>query len=130
MARLFAAGLKDRIGPLGIVPGQFPVLIELWESDGKTQRELVEKLEIEQPTLANTLARMERDGLIRRAKHPSDARSKLIYLTERGTSLKDDAFRAAVEQNEEALSRLSPAEQDQFRHLMRTVIDTMREQRR
>ena len=63
-ARLFAKGLLERITPLGITIGQFPILLELWEKDGVTQRELLQKLDIEQATIANTLNRMERDGLI------------------------------------------------------------------
>ena len=70
VARLFAEGLRLKIAPLGIVPGQFPALLELWEKDGQTQKQLVEKLDIEQATMANTLSRMERDGLIVRKEHP------------------------------------------------------------
>ena len=50
IARLFADGLRRRVEPLGIVPGQFPALLELWIEDGQTQKQLVEKLDIEQGT--------------------------------------------------------------------------------
>ena len=73
MARLFAEGLRKRIAPLGIVPGQFPALLALWERDGLTQKELLAQVAIEQAALANTLARMKRDGLIIRKEHPADA---------------------------------------------------------
>ncbi len=54
MARLLAEMLRKRIAPLGVVPGQFPALLALWEKDGLTQKELLAKLDIEQATLANT----------------------------------------------------------------------------
>jgi len=72
LARLFARELQLRIKPLGLSTGTFPALLVLWEGDGLTQRELIEHLDIEQPTMANTLARMERDGLIERRKDPAD----------------------------------------------------------
>jgi DNA-binding MarR family transcriptional regulator len=130
MARLFAKGLQERIAPLGIVTGQFPMLLELWEQDGITQRELLAKLDIEQATLANTLIRMERDGLIKRTKHPSDARAQQIWLTEKAKAVRKQAYAAAAAQNAEALSGLSPAEHIQFIDLMYRVIASMRQYER
>lgn len=125
MARLFAKGLQDRIAPIGIVLGQFPILLELWEKDGVTQKELVAKLDIEQATIANTLNRMERDKLIRRTAHPSDARAQQIWLTSHAISLREPAYEAAKQQNAEALSNLSDEERAQFMKYMVTVIDSM-----
>lgn len=125
-ARLFAAGLQDRIAPLGITIGQFPVLLELWVKDGVTQRELLEKLALEQATLANTLNRMERDGLIIRKKHPADARSQQIWLTAKGQAPRDTAYQAASSQNEQSLAPLSEAEREQFLDFMRRIIAAAR----
>ncbi len=114
VARLFADGLKQRIAPLGIVPGQFPALLELWEHDGQTQKQLVEKLNIEQATMANTLARMERDGLIERKEHPEDGRAKLVHLTPKARAIRDQAYAAANETNAQAMRDFTDAEREQF----------------
>lgn len=126
IARLFAKELQHRIQPLGIVTGQFPILLELWEGDGLTQRELLEKLDIEQATLANTLTRMQRDGLIKRTKHPTDARAQLIWLTDKASKIKDEAYQSAAQINMEALSVLGKRDQAQFMEFMRRVIAGMR----
>lgn len=125
LARLFAQGLAARIKPLGIVPGQFPALLALWEEDGLTQKELIARLDLEQATIANTLSRMERDGLIRRTPHPSDARAQQIWLTPASRAIRQAAQDAAMSQNNLALSDLSPAEQKQFIDLMDRVITAM-----
>lgn len=125
MARLFAQALLERIAPLGIVPGQFPALLALWEKDGVTQKELVARLDIEQATMANTLTRMERDGLIRRTKHPSDARAQQIWLTARAKRIRDSAYDAANTVNARALSELSAQERDFFIDCMSRVIAAM-----
>ena len=64
LAKGFTRSLQQRAAGLGFSPGQFPILVELWSEDGLTQKQLLERVDIEQATMANTLARMERDRLI------------------------------------------------------------------
>lgn len=127
MARLFAQALHEQIAPLGIVPGQFPALLALWERDGVSQKELLALLDIEQATMANTLTRMERDGLIRRTKHPSDARAQQIWLTAKAKAIRDQAHEAANEVNARALSGLSDEEHENFIDYMGRIIDAMQD---
>ncbi|NHT74780.1 MarR family transcriptional regulator [Rhizobiaceae bacterium CRRU44] len=95
LARGFSRQLQERGRKLGFAPGQFPVLAELWNEDGLTQRQLLDRLDAEQATIANTLARMERDALITRRPHPTDRRAQQVFLTDRGRALKGDAMLAA-----------------------------------
>lgn len=125
MARLFAKGLQERIRPLGLAPAQFMTLLALWDEDGLTQRDLLLRLDVEQATMANTLTRMERDGLIERRSNPDDGRSQSIHLTERARALRAPATAAAAAQNELALAGLGAAERQQFLDLMRRVIAAM-----
>jgi len=125
MARLFAAGLHRRIKPLGLSPGQFPTLIALWGKEGRTQKELVRLLDIEQATLANTLARMERDGLISRRPSEEDGRVQEIFLTDKAKALEDRALSSALAQNAETLAGFSEDEKAQFLDFMRRAITAM-----
>ena len=125
MARLFANGLQQRIRPLGLAPAQFMTLLALWDEDGLTQRELVQRLSVEQATMANTLIRMERDGLIERRSHPEDGRSQSIHLTAKAVGLREPATQAARAQNEAALADLSEDERMLFLDLMRRAIASM-----
>ncbi|HLJ98982.1 MAG TPA: MarR family winged helix-turn-helix transcriptional regulator [Streptosporangiaceae bacterium] len=81
LARLYEAALRQRIARYGVVPGQFPALLALYERDGQTQRELCEIASVDQSTMAKTLARMERDRLVTSAPDPEDARRVRYYLT-------------------------------------------------
>ncbi|SMO87892.1 DNA-binding transcriptional regulator, MarR family [Ruegeria faecimaris] len=128
MARLFARDLQQRISPLGIVVGQFPILLELWQKDGVSQKELLGKIDVEQATLANTLNRMERDSLVKRTKNPTDARAQLIWLTEKASGIRAEAYEAAQTVNAQALAGLSAEEQRQFLDLMHRVISGMRQE--
>lgn len=126
MARLFALALHERIAPLGLAPAQFMTLLELWEKDGLTQKDLVQRLDIEQATMANTLKRMERDGLIRREPDPDDRRSQLIRLTPEARALEGPAKDAAQAVNAKALAGLLDDERDTFIRLMTRVTSALR----
>ena len=118
MARLMAHELAERIRPAGVAIGQWAVLLVLWARDGKTQAELSRVVAIEPPTVARTVDRMVRDGLVTRALDPGDGRLSRIYLTERGRSLRDELVPLAVGVNDEILRRLTASEARTLRRLL------------
>lgn len=122
MARLFARALEGRLRRHGLALGAFPALVHLWEQDGLTQKDLVERLGIEQPTMAATLARMERDGLVTRSRDETDARVQRIRLTPRAQALREPALAEAHAVNQTALAGLSAPERAQFLAMLQRVI--------
>ena len=78
-------------------PGQFPALLALFEQDGRAQRELCEVASVDQSTMAKTLARMRRDGLVREEPDPADGRRTRYYLTPRARDLEADLAAAGYE---------------------------------
>lgn len=126
LARLMAHGLQKRLSPLGLAPAQFMVLLELWEEDGLTQADLVARLDVEQATMANTLTRMERDGLIIREKSAKDRRARVVLLTEMARSKHVEAIIAAQEQNRAALHGLDENEQAELIRLIGKVISNLK----
>ena len=122
LARLMAQALRARIAPLGVVPGQFAQLLALYEQDGQSQMELCERVRVEQPTMANTLRRMERDGLIRRLPDPSDGRRAVVMLTKRARNLEDALVDRARSVNSEATRDISDDEMAAFMATMSRII--------
>ncbi len=121
VARQLARALHAEISPLGVVPGQFGQLLVLYEREGLTQQELSEIVGIEQPTMARTLARMERDGLIERKPHPTDGRSQSIVLTEKSRALQPRLFEAARSVNARAMEGFSELERSMLIELLIAV---------
>src|SRR5579872_3893446 len=103
-ARLLTRSLERRLQ--GGSAGYMPVFFELIDGKPATQAELARWAAVEQPTMANTLARMERDGLIARSPDPNDKRSAVINLTPIGIDKAKSALKAATETNGLALSAL------------------------
>ncbi|MGK6314504.1 MarR family winged helix-turn-helix transcriptional regulator [Neorhizobium sp. DT-125] len=126
LAKGFARSLQRRSSALGFSPGQFPVLLELWQEDGLTQKQLLDKLEVEQATLANTLSRMQRDGLIERSPHPSDRRAQVITLTSLGRALEAQALEAAAEADAALFAGFKRFERELMIEYMRMIVENAR----
>src|SRR4051812_28837343 len=110
MGRLLDRELRVAFAEFGVSPGQFPVLLALYETDGLTQAELARVVAVEQPTMAATLKRMERDGLLRRAPDRADGRRTGVYLSERAQQLEGRLTGAARSVNRRAVRGLSAEE--------------------
>lgn len=120
--RLLIRTITPKLEAHGLSVGYLPVFFALSTSPGLTQKQMAESIDVEQPTMAATLARMERDGLIVRTPDPADGRSALISLSPLANEKLPAVERAVVETNAIALSGLKPAEQRQFFQIMAKVI--------
>ena len=100
------------------------MLLMLWEQDGVTQASLVEKLAVEQPTMAGTLKRMERAGLIKRVADPNDRRQAHIHLTRKGRAPKTRSSRREVHERDRAAG-VTAGESAQFVKLARRMIENL-----
>jgi len=121
--RLLVRALERRLD--GKSAGPMPVFLALNDGAALPQKELARLAAVEQPTMANTLARMERDGLVAGEPDPGDRRSTLLRLTRAGHERADAALTAAGEVNALALSALKPPERVQFIDMLRRVIATL-----
>jgi MarR family transcriptional regulator for hemolysin len=72
--------------------------------------------------MAATLARMQRDGLLRRKSDPSDARASLLRLSPKAKSKLPGFFKQLEEENELALMGLNDQERRHLKNLLSTVI--------
>ena len=101
--------LRDALAPLGLMPAQAAALIEIGQKPGLTQKELVERLEVEQPGVARTLNGLEADGWIFREAR--GGRAQGLYLSDRAAVVVPEAARVTAEINRKVLAELSRTEQ-------------------
>ena len=128
LSRLFDRALEQHLSDYHVLPGQFPALVMLYEQDGLTQADLCKRIQVEQPTMANTLNRMERDGLIRREPDPDDKRRARVHLTDKAKEFRQDLMDKAREVPGQALAGLNSSDQDAlFKHLAR-MIDNLKDE--
>ncbi|MBD2433387.1 MULTISPECIES: MarR family winged helix-turn-helix transcriptional regulator [Fischerella] len=113
--------VSTALAELGLYLGQEILLMYLWEEDGLTQSELVERMEVEPPTLTKMLNRMERCGLLKRCQCPEDARSYQVYLTEAGQALQQPVTQLWHEVEKQIVANLTLEERLLFRRLLMQV---------
>lgn len=121
-ARGFARLSETRLKPLGFGVGQLPVLVALDEGQAATQGELARFARVEQPTMAQMLARMERDGLIARTADPNDGRSSRIALTRLARTRLPKACATLFRGNHDVLAGFTDDEAQQLVMLLTRLI--------
>jgi MarR family transcriptional regulator, transcriptional regulator for hemolysin len=122
IARALARVGDARLRELGFATAQLPVLTALKDGARLSQSELCRWAKVEQPTMAQMLARMERDGLIRRDPDPEDGRSSLVSLTKQAVG-RLPAGRAILRQgNKEMTEGLSGQEVKVLVRLLHRVL--------
>jgi DNA-binding MarR family transcriptional regulator len=121
LARIGDVRLRD----LGFATAQLPVLTALKDGASMSQTELARWAKVEQPTMAQMLARMERDGIIRREPDPTDRRGSLVSLTKKAHA-RLPAGRAVLRQaNAEMTKGLSAREVETLVSLLRRVLSNV-----
>jgi MarR family transcriptional regulator for hemolysin len=121
-ARALARRADAKLRDIGISTSQFPVLVALKDGAKRTQKELALLANVEQPSMAQLLTRMERDGLIRREADPSDGRSSLISLTDSAIDLFSPVRAILTQGNQEALIGFNDTEIEQLVTLLHRLI--------
>lgn len=121
LTRVGDARLRD----LGFATAQLPVLTALKDGARLSQTELARWAKVEQPSMAQLLTRMERDGLVIRIPDPGDRRSSLISLTNKAQE-KLPAGRAVLHQgNTEMTKGLSSEDVTMLISLLKRVLSNV-----
>lgn len=123
MGRQLERELRRELWRHGVTPGQAPVLLALYEQDGLSQAELTRAAGVEQPTMAATLGRMERAGLVRRAPVRAPRRGAGVFLTAAARRLEGPLVDAIRSVNRRAVRGLSAEE----RSLLYALPDRLRQ---
>jgi DNA-binding MarR family transcriptional regulator len=92
LERVLAATELDR----HLRPGMGPILFALFEKDGRSIKQIAERVQLAAPTLTGLLDRMEQAGLLERRRDSDDGRVVRVHLTALGRSL-EPRCRSAVQ---------------------------------
>jgi DNA-binding MarR family transcriptional regulator len=82
---------REPLSELNITYPQYVVMMALWEQDGITIAELVEKTKVDGGAMTQILKKMNDKGLLEIIKDEHDKRKRLVHLTEQGQVLKRKA---------------------------------------
>lgn len=99
-----------RLKPFAVTPEQWVVLNRLSTEEGVCQRELAGRIVKDQPNTTRILDKMEQKGLIRRDPDPLDRRAFLVFLTEKGKSVREELLPVVQQFREKSIRGFSDAE--------------------
>ena len=105
-----------------LTPEQWIVLVRLWQNEGITQSALAERTFRDLPTMSRILALMEKAGLVERRRDKSDGRARLVYLSDRGRSLRRGLVGEARSMVDDLLSGIPAADVATTRRTLKRVL--------
>ena len=100
---------------------QYIVMLVLWEKDGVTVGEICKKLMLDNGTVSPLLKKMSTLGYLERNHIKDDERSVLIYLTEQGRALQEQAKDIPVKVGK--CVKLSPEKAKQLYSLLYELLE-------
>ncbi|QDU39368.1 Transcriptional regulator SlyA [Maioricimonas rarisocia] len=117
----FRRALNEELAPHGITFRQSQVLGWLVLEGELSQGELASRMEVEPPTLAGLVDRMENAGWVTRCVCPDDRRKKIIRLQDQAGPVWEKIAECARRVRKVATRGLTDEQSDQLLSLLRVV---------
>ena len=108
----------------GVTGSQFAVLFGVayrQGTDGVTIRQLADHVRLAQPHVTTEVGRLIRAGFLVKKPHPSDGRSVLVFLSERGRAAVSQLAPTIRRTNDRLFADIGSAELEQVGRVMKTL---------
>lgn len=115
----------EQVKSSGLTSGQPKILDYLRDHNGANQKEIAAACHIEPGSLTSVLNRMEENGLIERRMLDGNRRTFYIFMTEKGTQLKDIVEKNFVSIEEKAFRNISSEEQAAFMETFSKIYENL-----
>lgn len=109
----------------GLYFGQLPILEAIGKNNNCTQKEISELLHVSPPSIATSVKRMQKMGLLRKVSDENDLRCTHLSLTEKGLSYSEDARKAFDKIDEKMFKGFSSNECDEFYNYIERLIENL-----
>lgn len=125
--RLHQQRSHQLMGDIGLHPGQAPIMFTLWRQDGQVQKDLANRLHLSPATVAVTVRRLEKAGLLTRRRDDHDQRISRVYLTERGRGLHQTVVASIRTTDSECLAGFASKEEALLKAYLLRMTENLRE---
>lgn len=119
-SRLSVKEVNDALKEFGLYSSQWSILFCLKQFGPMTQKGIWQYLNVEAPTVARTVQRLEETGWVMR-KEGEDKRERIVHLSERAEGKVKEIERRIVGVEEKLLTSLSEEEQRQLMELLQKI---------
>jgi DNA-binding MarR family transcriptional regulator len=122
LTRYLHGVMTEAMAPLGVSIPEWRVILCLFDGRSYTLTEVVEFTSLNQSSLSRAIVRMEKKGIVTRARRTHDARLMSIGITPAGRALCERASLAVREACDRELGVLSQLERDSFVRITRKLL--------
>jgi|SRR5690606_539812 len=112
---------------LTITHEQWTLLSALWDKDGQTQQMLSERTFRDKTSVTRLINKLEDQNLVVRIPDKNDQRNKLIYLTNKGKSLKEKTEPILTQTYEKAIHGISEADILTCKKVLNQVFENLKD---
>jgi MarR family transcriptional regulator for hemolysin len=110
-ARRWRTRLNERLKSIGQTDARCAALAEIADCEnGVVQRELSQRLGVEEPTVVRLLDALEAQGWVERRAHSLDRRAKVVQITPDAQPVLDQAQTIVSELQEEMFAEIDPSD--------------------
>ena len=114
-----------RLESYGVTRVNWIAIYYIGENNGISQRELANKMDVNESSIARLLDRMEKEELTVRTKDPNDRRTARVYLTEKGEKLRISLIPLAEEFQNDVTRGLSADELEIFKKVLDKMVENL-----
>jgi DNA-binding MarR family transcriptional regulator len=116
--------MRESLGHVGLTLEEFKVLIDL-RGGPQTHGSLSKHLEVSTGAMTNRLDKLEREGLVVRARDPKDRRGVLLSLTEAGSERLDAYIDRGARRERQLMEGLTQTDKRRLNDLLAKLIDSL-----
>ena len=128
ISRLFMHRVRRECERSGISHGHHKLLMELFQNEGSTQLQLVQRTHLTAPTVSVALGKMESEGLVRREADTEDMRQVKVYLTDKGREKVDSVRSIFCGADADMVRDIPQEELDAMMATMRKILKNLLEE--
>ncbi|MET7270884.1 MarR family transcriptional regulator [Streptomyces flaveolus] len=130
LARAHRGHAAAMLRALNLHPGQELLLMQLFDRDGQTQAELLERVGLDHSTVSKSLRRMQEAGLLTREPAAHDRRVMVVSLTDAGRALQEPIADMWRTLEQISVRDLTPDQVETFTACARTIEKSVRDHTR
>lgn len=105
--------------------GQPRILHTVADMDGASQKDIADKLQISPASLAMSIKRMCKAGLVEKVASETDLRTNKIKITPKGMQMHVDCMKACAQADQKMIEGLSEQEIEQFGDILSRIYNNM-----
>lgn len=111
----------ERFGIEGLVPSHGDILVFLYQKNGRSVKELADRIHRTQPTVTVLVNKLEKLGYVERIKSGEDSRITIVKLTEKGIELQPVFQTVSNKLNDVIYGGLNDNQKEQLEFLLEHI---------